>query len=97
MTVIQPNKIKSVLAIIIGLSLVLFLVAFVNIYVYSKTVSLKYDASKLEKNLESLRVENAELKNDLYQLVDLKKLENLAKEKGMIQDKNPQWAFASRF
>ncbi len=78
------------------LGIILFFTAFMNISIYSRTVSLKHDVTKLEKDMETLRVQNAELKGNFYQLVDSKKLNDLADKEGLIQDKNPQWAFASR-
>jgi cell division protein FtsL len=96
MTVVQPNKNRGILSIVIILGAFLFLAVYMNISIYSRTVSLKHDVVRLEKEMEDLRVQNAELKGSFYQLVDSKKLNDLADEKGLIQDKNPQWVFASR-
>lgn len=62
-----------------------------------QTVSLKHDLAKKRNTLENLKVENADLKNNFYNTIDANNLEKLAGELGLVQDKNPQWAFASRF
>ena len=66
------------------------------VFVYLQTVNLSYDLAKAKQHLEEVKVENADLKNEYYSLVDADNLELLAKERGFIKDKNPQWAFASR-
>jgi len=97
MTVIQPNKSQNLIHLLFIFGSLLVVVASLYVFVYSNTVSLKYDIEKIEVELERLRVDNAELKNDFYSAVDSRKLEELAKEKGLIYDKNPQWEFASQF
>jgi len=71
-------------------------IASLYVLVYSRTVSLKHDIEKTKAELETVRVQNAELKNGFYTAVDSRKLDELAQEKGLIYDKNPQWEFASQ-
>lgn len=97
MTIIQPNKYEDVkkLAVILGVVLV---VAFLGMMaVFIQTVSLRHDVEAARKMLEEIAVENAELKNEYYALVDAEHLLTLAEERGFVQDRNPQWAFASPF
>ena len=97
MTVIQPSKNQSFIHLILIFGGVLISVAGLYVFIYSKTVSLTHDLTKIETELVGLRVQNAELKNGFYSVIDSKKLEDLAEEKGLIYDKNPQWEFASHF
>lgn len=76
---------------------VLIFAAGLYVFIYSRTVSLTHDLKKIEAELVELRVKNAELKNGFYSAIDSKKLEDLAQEKGLIIDRNPQWEFASHF
>jgi hypothetical protein len=46
--------------------------------------------------MDALQIKNADLKNALYQETNSEALEKLAADRGMIQDKNPQWALASQ-
>ena len=66
------------------------------VFVYIQTVDLRHDLVDAKQYLEETKTENADLKNEYYSLVDTNSLETLAKERGFIRDKNPQWAFASR-
>ncbi len=72
--------------------------AIVSLYVlvYSRTISLKHDIEKMTAELETMRVQNAKLNNEFYAAVDSRKLDELAEERGLIYDKNPQWEFASQ-
>ena len=65
-------------------------------FVYMQTVNLRHDLANAKNHLEEIKVVNAELKDAYYNLVDADNLERLAAERGLIKDKNPQWAFASQ-
>ena len=95
MTIIQPNRYKDArrLSIILGAILVVGVLSGVAIYL--QKVSAKHDLAKIKKELEVIKVENAELKTNYYALVDSDNLEQLAEELGLVQDKNPQWALAA--
>jgi cell division protein FtsL len=96
MTVIQPNKNKNIIQLIVGVSIVLVLFAVSNVMLYSKSVGLTHDINQLKNKLDALQIKNADLKNALYQETNSEALEKLAADRGMIQDKNPQWALASQ-
>ncbi len=97
MTIIQPNKNKDFIKLTITLGLISVLVIVYGIFIYLQTVSLRHDLEVNKSNLEKLRLQNAELKNKFFQLVDSDNLEALAKARGLIQEKNPQWVSASRY
>ncbi len=97
MTIIQPNKNEDIRRLVTLLSAGLIIVLLAVVFLYMQTVISKHDLAKKHNALEALKVENAELKNNFYTLVDVGNLEQLAGELGLVQDKNPQWAFASRF
>ena len=96
MTIIQPNKYKDIKRLVISLGALTVGMIILLVLVYMRTVNLSYNLVEAKQNLEEVKVQNAELKNDYYGLVDADNLETLAKERGFIRDKNPQWAFASR-
>lgn len=98
MTVIQPNK-NSIagVGLFFVLGAILCLGILVEVFAYSQTVSLKHDIIQLSSEIEEMRLMSAELKNDLYKITDQKNLDALAKELGLVQDKNPKWVFASQF
>ena len=97
MTVIQPNKKESSTHLIFVFGSILVLVASLCVVLYSKTVSVKHDILAMQTEIDDMKVKNAELKNSFYSLVDSRELEKLAETKGLVNDKNPQWEFASRY
>src|SRR3990167_6829516 len=97
MTVIQPNKNESLTHLMFIFGFILVLVAFLCVVLYSRTVSLRHDIAAVQADINDMKVKNAELKNSFYSLVDSGQLEKLATEKGLVNDKNPQWEFASQF
>ena len=96
MTIIRPNKYKDIKRLCISLGVFLVGIILVWVFVYLQTVNLRHDLASAKQRLEEIKVENADLKGEYYNLVDADNLELLAKERGFIKDKNPQWAFASR-
>lgn len=98
MTIIQPNKHKTRRVadiLIVFLGVVVFGSAAVTVFSYSHVAGLKHDISRLENEIEKSRSANADLKNDLFRMTDPQSLEAIASEKGLIEDRNPRWVFAS--
>ncbi len=90
MTIIQPAKNKIRISFII-LLIIIFLMAGVYIYGYNRVVSLSYRISSLEKAISNYQNLNSDLKSQYYQLTDPARLEELAKENGLILDQQPQY------
>ncbi|MCL4405266.1 MAG: hypothetical protein M1361_02485 [Patescibacteria group bacterium] len=95
MSIIQPNKRKSVVMLIAGLSVMFALFIVGNIVIYSKTVNINHDLAALEGNMSNLQVQNAELRTNLYTETDSDALSKIIAAKGLVEDKNPQWVIAS--
>lgn len=96
MTIIQPNKHKEIKMLTVSLGAILVFLILTWIFVYLQTVSLRHDLASAKNRLEEIKVVNAEMKDAYYNLVDADNLERLAAERGLVKDKNPQWAFASQ-
>jgi len=97
MTIVKPNSQKNESAWKLVFSLAgIALVASVIFcgFIYSKTVGLKHEISSHKESVKAERTANAELKNDLFKMTDPQMLEAIAEEKGLVEDKNPQWVFA---
>lgn len=97
MTVIRPNKKNRTARLAIRLGLVSILFLILNISVYSGTVDVKHEISEISKNVEQMRANNADLKNEFYSLTGQENLDRLAAERGLVKDKNPKWVFASQY
>lgn len=92
MTIIEPKKFKSqykrYLIPILGL---IFAGAAASIYFYSDIVELKDNVQNQEKTLQQLEVKNAELKNQLYTILDANKLKESAGTLGLILERDPNY------
>ena len=97
MTIIRPNQNQDLKRLAIILRSVFIAVFLIGVFVYVNKVTLKHDVAKTQTNIERMKVENAELKNRYYEMLDAGNLERVAGELGLVQDKNPQWVFASHF
>lgn len=92
MTIIEPNKLKySYNSSVLLMSLLLAFLAFSNIYIYNKNVTLKQFISEGSKNLQELQVVNAESKNKLYKMTDLSSLDGVIKSNNLVKDKSPKY------
>jgi hypothetical protein len=92
MTIIQPNNSKySYNSSILLISVLLAGLAFSNIYIYNKNVTLKQSISEGSKDLQELQVANAEFKNKLYKMTDLSSLEDVVKSNNLVKDVRPQY------
>ena len=90
MTIIQPAKNKNKMSFLV-LLIVIFLMAGFYIYEYNHVVGLDYQVSSLEKSIAEYQRINSEKKSQYYQLTDPARLEELAKENGLILDQQPQY------
>lgn len=97
MTVIQPNKDRGLTHLVVLMSAILTLAAFLSIAIYSKTVTLNQDITQMDGSLMTLRQTNAELRNQVYEETSPSTASVAAAKDGLIKETNPQWAFASRY
>lgn len=95
MTIIQPNKNnnpwRGVNAVLVA---VLITAVTANIALSSKAEGFRFEAQKLKKEIDEAQLVNADLKGKIMKAIDTEVINVLAAEKGLIQDKNPQWVFA---
>lgn len=92
MTIIEPNRSKySYNSSVLLMSVLLAFLAFSNIYIYNKNVTLKQSISEGSKDLQELQVVNAESKNTLYKMTDLSNLNGIIKNNGLVKDRSPKY------
>lgn len=92
MTIVQLHNSSSKLNVLMFLLMsILAVSAVVGILLYNQLVNLRHEITSQENSLQKAEVGSAELKNNLYTMVDLTKLEKLAAEKALVVDKNPQY------
>ncbi len=90
MTIAKPKN-KKIRKLIIIASFTLIIFTLSNVFVYNKIVNLQHLIAVQTKDLENFKLADADLKNKLYQILDLKNLGELAKDLGMIKINNPEF------
>lgn len=102
MTIIEPNKNKlrinyALCFLIIGIIAGVLL----NVYFYNQMVNLRYSLSLRQAELEESQVSSAELKNQLYAVLDSNNLNELVKNMNLVLDNRPMYLrwqeFASHY
>ncbi len=91
MTYIQPNKNNKINFLTSILILIMVFSASWGVSLYNQSVNFSHNIADQEKLVRQAEVENAELKNRLYQQIDSKNLEVLASEKSLVIEKNPEY------
>ncbi|KKS82894.1 MAG: hypothetical protein UV58_C0004G0067 [Candidatus Wolfebacteria bacterium GW2011_GWC1_43_10] len=92
MTVIEFGKkdLKTNFAISL-LMMVLVIASVWGILIYNRLIGLRHDIASAKETLENYQVKNAELKNQLYQILDGVNEEALLASSGLVADKSPQY------
>ena len=91
MTIIQPNKNnKSNPLILIAMATAILSVVW-GVFLYNELVDTRHEVQKQTNSVQEAEVKNAELKNNLYNVIDANNLEILAKEQPLILENNPRY------
>ena len=92
MTTIGPQKKRQSTRVFLACFLGTFVLgAVLGISFYNDTVDLKHEVRKAEARIVELEVLNADVKNQLYALLDAERLEALAGELGFVLEKRPSY------
>ncbi len=98
MTIVKPNHYKKDLnwKLVFSLAgITLIATIIVSGVMYSKMVGLQHEILSLEETIKAERVARAELQNTLFTITDPQRIDIIAAEKGLVEEKNPKWVFAS--
>ncbi len=91
MTIIKPHKTHIYLRFFISIFALGALGGSIYIFEYNSLVNIKNQIESNEKAIVELQIQNADLKNNLYQILDPTKLEGLAVENQLVLEKNPEY------
>ncbi len=91
MTIIEPNKKYFLQASLLYFAAALLAFSIIGIYFYNLNVNLKYSMSMQEKEISRLETANADLRNQMYKILDLRNLTAVIQQRNLIQDKNPDY------
>ena len=94
MTVFAPYR-KTYAGIYIGLLTGLFLSSAMGwLILYNQSVDLRHDMADLKKTLGEGKVVNAELKGELYTLLNPEDVSRVAEMQGLVKASHPQFVSA---
>ncbi|MBI4992154.1 MAG: hypothetical protein HZB99_02960 [Candidatus Harrisonbacteria bacterium] len=91
MTIIEPTKNRYYTNEFLYIAVLILMLAIFNIRFYNSNVSLKYKISLQEKVVQKLEVTNADLRNQLYQILDSRNLSSIVDKQNLVSDKNPDY------
>jgi hypothetical protein len=92
MTIIQPNKNNYKMSFLISVLLITSISAALwGVFLYNQLVNVRHEIKRQENNLRQAEVMNAELKNNLYSIIDAKNLKSSTDSQSLILDKNPEY------
>lgn len=92
MTIIQLNKNNHKKNFLISiLMMVSVVMAVFGIFIYNQLVSFRHEVKKQENSIQQAEVQNAELKNNLYSILNEKNIESLINQQSLILEKNPNY------
>ncbi len=91
MTIINAQKNKSLIYFLLTLFTLIIAGGLFYIYQYNLLAERKINLDNLKSEIEVVKVQNAELKNKLFQLIDPTKVDSLASRFGLVIDKSPNY------
>ena len=93
MTFVQPNEnnLSAMNILLFSMTLVLLGVAVFGVFIYNELVNLRHDVTSENSDIKKTEVENAELKNNFYVLVDTKNFALVAENSPLVIDNNPEY------
>ncbi|MBN2198178.1 hypothetical protein JW698_03275 [Candidatus Wolfebacteria bacterium] len=92
MTIIQPSKKNRFTGFLISALLVSSIsVVLWGVFLYNQLVDVRHEIDKQKNNFQQAEVNNAELKNNLYNIIDTKNLKASTNSQSLILDKSPEY------
>lgn len=92
MTFIQLNKNQNKINfLILILTFAAISSAVWGVFLYNQLVNFRHEIVNYEKIVSQAEVENAELKNTLYQIIDVKNLESAIGGRLLVIENKPQY------
>ncbi|SRR6056297_602125 len=91
MTILKPKNKNSYWLFFTSLTLLVIIGGVLYISQYNSVANNRYKIKKLEDQITKAEVQNAEIKNELYQNIDPTKLESVAKQYSLVMENNPDY------
>ena len=89
MTITAPNRNRQLNYLMRWFFVGIVVLCTMSIGLYNKTVALRRAVSVVSKTIDDLKLENAQLKNAYYAVLDTHTLISTAERLGYVKDSNP--------
>jgi len=96
MTIIRPNKLSSIKYFLYSLFGVLLICGGFYISEYTALAETRHSIDTLRGSIGKLQGENADLKNELYTMIDPARLEEVGVSSGLQKESRPQYVTTSQ-
>jgi hypothetical protein len=91
MTIAQPNREAQLTRVLRLLFLAIAITGIISIFFYNRMVAARTLSRSAAETVESLRLANADLKNQYYVLLDNKNLLAAADSLGYVREASPKY------
>ena len=91
MTIIQPHKHQNTIYFLVAIFGVLLIGGLLYISLYNGLVDARHELSALQKSMVELETQNADLKNELFRMIDPGHLESYAVAAGLVMERHPAY------
>jgi hypothetical protein len=91
MTVRSTNRDQQLTYVMRWLLAGVFILGILTITVYNETATLKRLTARQDKAVAELKLQNAELKNSFYAVLDTRTLVTAAERLGFVRDNTPSY------
>jgi hypothetical protein len=91
MTITAPNRERQLTYAMRWLLFGIVVLVVISVSFYNKTVTLRRFVAAQEKAVDTLKLQNAQLKNSFYSVLDTKTLVAAGERLGYVRDNNPSY------
>lgn len=91
MTIIKPSAPFLHLRFLLLFFGVLLVGGVVYIFEYNSLVNLRHQSNMLQQRIVGAQTANADLKNEMYKMIDPAQLQKLASERALVLDRRPAY------
>lgn len=91
MTIIKPSISRIHLRFLLLFFAALLAGGVIYVFEYNSLVNLRYQSNALKRSIIEAQAANADLKNQMYKMIDPAQLQKLASDKALVLDRHPAY------
>ncbi len=91
MTIIKPDQYKQILRFVLQVFILIIIGGTFYIYQYNMVADNRYEVQDLQERIVEAKVASAEIKNDLYQVIDPIVLTTFVDKYELVLERSPRY------